>query len=571
MGRARAELVRFVILTRHFFGRLFRNETVDFEDQMKERLSAVLALLAVFFAWSSWLLLFKYHFVPDLNRSWQEKNYIFTLMMLTFAVITLLEWDVLLPDRRDFLNLTPLPVRLRTVYAAKLASFLLFIGMFSVAMTSIPSVLFSIYLTEWRTKSLALGGRYIFSHILSGFAANAAVFFAVVFLQFLLMAVLPKRLYQSASLAVRFALTAGLVLLLLGFIAEPSILGRSFHSLGTLKEAGDPWLLRFPPLWFVGLYEVMVGIRDPFFAAQALTAGRVLVLALAAFALSSALSYHRHVRKTLEARKGRPALLPLREGWRRLLGATVLRSHEERAVYAFFADTLKASGKHRMALTNYLGVALAAILLVAVTYKDSLRSMSPSSGLVLALPLVVALTLVLGVRVLVDRPVAPEANWVFRLTETPRPEKYVSGLKKAVVLKFLLPFFGIVFLLHAMIWPGWQAGLHAAFGALVSLLAVEAAFFGYRKVPFAATYLPGKLKLQFTAIPLIIVLPPLLSALAAVEKGLLRRPAWGLVFLMAVAASKAGSWALNKRCCRGRTLIYEEAPEPALISFPEAS
>jgi len=36
----------------------------------------------------------------------------------------LLEWEMLFPDRRDFINLTPLPVRLRTVFAAKLASFL---------------------------------------------------------------------------------------------------------------------------------------------------------------------------------------------------------------------------------------------------------------------------------------------------------------------------------------------------------------------------------------------------------------------------------------------------------------
>ena len=80
MGGLRTELGQLNILSRHFFGRMFRNETVDFEDQMKERLIVALTLLAVFFAWSSELLLFKYHFVPDANRSWQEKNYIFTLI-----------------------------------------------------------------------------------------------------------------------------------------------------------------------------------------------------------------------------------------------------------------------------------------------------------------------------------------------------------------------------------------------------------------------------------------------------------------------------------------------------------
>ena len=119
------------LLSRHFFERLFRNDFVDFEDQMKARLVAVLAVLAVVVGWSSQLLVFfKYELSPDAGTSWQEKNYIFILMMLLFGVATLLDWEALFPDRRDFVNLTPLPVRLRTIFAAKLVSFLAFIGLF---------------------------------------------------------------------------------------------------------------------------------------------------------------------------------------------------------------------------------------------------------------------------------------------------------------------------------------------------------------------------------------------------------------------------------------------------------
>ena len=247
MAGWRTEAGQFTLLTRHFFGRLFRNDMIDFEDQMKEKIIVVLTLLAVFFAWASWLLLFKYHFVPDIDRSWQEKNYIFTLMMLVFAVVTLLEWDVLFPDRRDYLNLTPLPVRLRTVFASKLASFVLFIACFSVAMMSVSSGLFSLYLTQWRADTVGLAVRYVLAHLAAGFAAACAVFFGVVFLQFLLMAVLPAGLYRRSATAVRFTLALGLVFLLLSFAIAPSILGRSFDDLGRLKESGDPFMFRFPP------------------------------------------------------------------------------------------------------------------------------------------------------------------------------------------------------------------------------------------------------------------------------------------------------------------------------------
>lgn len=569
MGGLRTELSQLNILSRHFFGRMFRNETVDFEDQMKERLIVVLTLLAVFFAWSSELLLFKYLIVPDANRSWQEKNYIFTLMMLVFAVVTLLEWDVLFPDRQDFSNLMPLPVRLRTMFTAKLVSFVLFIGMFSVAMTSVSSVLFAIYLAEWRAKSAAVLVRFIVSHILAGFAANFAVFFGFVLLQSFLMAAIPPGLYRKVSLLVRFVLITALVFLLFGFVVQPSMLGSSFHSLETLKNTGDPFLLRYPPLWFVGLYEVLVGTADPLFEAQARTGGLVLLLSLAAFAASSAVSYHRHVRRTLEVRKGSPAFSRIREGWRRFLSLTVFREPEERAVFGFFSDTLRSSGKHRMSLAYYLAVGAAAILIFVVSYRESFRALTPANGFLLVQPLLLVFALVAGIRVLVDRPAAPEANWVFRLTETPRTAKYLAGLKKSVLLHLILPLFVGVFALHAWLWDARTALLHAAFGLVISVLAVEAAFYHYRKVPFACTYIPGKLKLQFTAIPVLIGLLLTMMALAAIEKTILMDPGRGVAFLTVAAAALFAMRIGNKSYYKKSSLLFEEEPQAAMVTFPE--
>jgi hypothetical protein len=569
MPGLRTELGQYTILSAHFFGRLFRNETVDFEDQMKEKLYVALTLLAVFFAWASWLMLFKYHFVADLNRSWQEKNYIFTLMMLVFALITLLEWDILFPDRQDFLNLTPLPVRLRTVFAAKLASFVMFVGLFSVAMMSVSAVLFSIYLAEWRANSLVLAGRYVVSHVLAGFAAALVVFFTFVFLQFLLMALLPHGLYKRVSLGVRFLLIAALVFLLLSFIAAPSVLGRSFHDLGDLKESGDMFMFRFPPLWFVGLYEVLLGTRDAVFIAEARTAGLSLLAALLAFAAASGLSYHRHLRKTLEVQKSGPAFFRVREGWRKALAATVLRTPEERTVYGFFADTLRASSKHRTAFSYYLAVGAAAILLLAVAYRQAFRMLTPDNGFLLAQPLLLAFTIIAGIRVLVDQPAASEANWVFRMTETGTTRRYLDGLKKAVFIKLILPLFLAVFVLHAFLWDPGLAFVHAAFGTVVSGLAVAAAFYHYRKVPFACTYVPGKIKLHFTAIPALIGLLLTMMALTAIEKAVLDDPVRDGAAVLAGAAVLGLALRLgNRRFYRDNGLVYEEEPESAMVELP---
>jgi len=568
MPSLRTEFGQFSILSWHFFGRLFQNETVDFEDQMKEKLYVALTLMAVFFAWASWLMLFKYHFVADIDRSWQEKNYIFTLMMLVFALITLLEWDILFPDRQDFLNLTPLPVRLRTVFAAKLASFVMFVGLFSVAMMSVSAVLFSMYLTEWRANSLVVAVRYVVSHILAGFAAALAVFFAFVFLQFLLLALLPRGIYKRVSLAARFLLIAGIVFVLLSFIAAPSVLGRSFHDLGDLKENGDMFMFRFPPLWFVGLYEVLLGTHDAVFIAEARSAGLAVLAAILAFAAASGLSYHRHLRKTLEVDKSGPAFFRVREGWRKALWATVLRTPEERTIYEFFADTLRSSSKHRIAFSYYLAVGLAAILLLAVAYRQAFQMLTPDNGFLLAQPLLLAFTIIAGIRALVDQPVASEANWVFRVTETGATRRYLDGLKKAVFIKLILPLFLAVFALHSFLWDPGRAFVHAAFGTVVSSLALAGAFYHYRKVPFACTYVPGKIKLHFTAIPFLVGLLLTMMALMAVEKAVLRDLRDGAVVLaVAAAAGLALRWG-NRRFYRLNGLVYEDAPEAAMIELP---
>jgi hypothetical protein len=566
-----SEIRQLALLTRHFFRRLFRNDMIDFEDQMKERLIVVLALLAVFFGWASLLLLFKYHFVPDINRSWQEKNYVFTLMMLVFGLATLLEWDVLFPDRRDFLNLTPLPVRLRTVFAAKLASFFMFIGFFSMATMSLSAGLFSIYLTQWRSNTIGLAVRYIGAHLAAGFAAAFVVFFGVVFLQLLLMALLPAALFRRLATALRFVLAAGLVFLLLSFIIAPTVLGRSFHDLEGLKETAEPFMFRFPPLWFVGLYEVLLGSRDPIFVAEARTAGLAMFLALVAFAGSAALSYRRHVIRTLETRKARPPFDPARRAWRRLLAVTFLRTPEELAVRDFFIDTLRSSPRHRMTLVFYAASGTAGILALVAGYRASFRNLTPANGFLLVLPLLIAFTIVVALRVIVDRPASPEANWIFRLTETPRTSRYVSGLKKAVILDFLVPLFLAVFAAHALIWDLRAALTHAVFGLIIAGLGVEAAFFRYRKVPFACSWVPGRLKLHFTAIPVLVGLFLTMMILAAAEKAVLGSLPAALSFLAISAAAAAALRSGNRRFYRmAGSLRYDEEPEAALIQLGPA-
>jgi hypothetical protein len=567
----REESAQIGILTRHFFQRLFRNDIVDFADQMKARLAAVLAILAVLVGWSSYFLVFfKYEFSPDVNISWQDKNYVFLLVMILFGIVTLLEWEVLFPDRRDFVNLAPLPVRLRTVFAAKLASFVAFIGLFSVAMNSLSSVAFALFLAQWRSNSVLFLARYVLAHLASAFAACFCVFFACVFVNFFLMAVLPSALYRRVSVLVRFLLIGLLVFLLLTLLVEPGSLSGAIRSLAKLKDHGSPLLLRIPSLWFVGLYEVLLGSKDPAFIALSRTAGWALGLSFGAFGLACALSYLKHYRKTLESatRERRPGWF--REGAVGLLPSLVLQSPEERAVGMFFSKTIRSSPRHRAVLVNGLAVGAALVMLSIVASRRNLQALDPANTYFLAQSLLLVFVLLAGLRIVVDVPAALESNWVFRVTESAQRGRYIAGLKKTILVQWFLPLAALIFLAHLWLWKdGRTALLHAVFCLDLSGLGLEALFFRYRKVPFASTHVPGKLRLQTRMVPYLAGLLALLAALAGLEKSLLDHPGRFWVFLPVSAILWAFLWIRNARFLKEHPLIYEEEPEPAMVGFPE--
>ena len=73
LARSKGQTKQFLILTRHFFLRLFINDIVFFEESMQQKIIALIAILAVFSGHLSTVLLSKYLWIRDENLSWAEK------------------------------------------------------------------------------------------------------------------------------------------------------------------------------------------------------------------------------------------------------------------------------------------------------------------------------------------------------------------------------------------------------------------------------------------------------------------------------------------------------------------
>jgi len=560
---------RTIVLTRHFFDRLFQNEVFPFEDQMKERLYMAGAFLAALGGFVSNSLLMKYMFWPDNGTSWQEQTFFLAFFMSVLAILVVLDWDILFPDPKDYANLIVLPMRLRMIFGAKFLSFLVFIGLYTVAVNAFAVFVVAFFLPKWRMDGdLGILCLYVAAHLLATAAAFLFVFFLFVFVHALLLLLLPPRLFKRASLLLRFAVLTVLGFGLMAFVIQSPVLVRLSDGILAAKAAGVSSAAAVPPLWFVGLYETILGSQDPVFRslagiAVAATAG----LALVYFA-AMALTYRRHVRRTPESEGSMDRMRLIRDrmlGWIERLAS---RDRTEQAVLRFTADGLRTSSRHRIQIVGFIALAFGLDMIFLTSAGPHMMDAAlPSRGL-LAAPLVIAFFLIVSLRLAFSVPISAEANWIFRLTEGERRAPYHAGRRKAIVVFALIPLAAGTAAVHFLIWPPGQALLHAAYVFFVSLFLMEIVFANFAKIPFACLSVPGKSKLQFFWAFYVLGFVIFTAVFSALERSFFVRGSGFPAFFVAAGLLLAAIWLLEARREFERLpIVYEEKPAPAMITL----
>jgi hypothetical protein len=572
IASVRGRTKQFIVLSRHFFDRLFQNEIFPFEEQMKEKIIVLLVLLAVLGGHVSNSILMRYMFVADNGLSWLEKCFFISFFMALLAFATILEWDVIFLDKKDFSNLRSLPIALRTLFYSKFASFLLFIGLFSAASNAIAVFAFAFYLPQWRSPSLLFLVRYMIAHVISALAANFFIFFFCVFLEALLMVFLSARFFRRLSLYVRFLLLAGLIFLMMMFFIDSISVSDTFSALTAYKDSHSPMILAFPPMWFVGLYEVLLGTQDPLYRSLAYLAVASMILMAAVSFVAMQVSYSRHLKKTLEEMKRPPYMRKFRNALSSGFNNLFLRNSIQRAMFRFFGQTLRNSSMHKFQLAGYLATAVGFILILLNSQQAAFRNMSASNKNLLAIPIILSIALLLGVRGVVNVPLASEANWIFRFTEGEKRQHYFMGLKKGIFFFILLPLFAVLFVFFTFLWGWFYALLHCLYGLAAALILMEILFWRYAKIPFACLTVPGKAKLHvlwwFYAAAILIFT----TQLSRIEKNLFTNlshfwPVIGAGFMIVFFLEVCQHLFIYGKV----QIVYEEEPEPVLIGLDPRS
>jgi hypothetical protein len=552
---------RFRELVRHFLMRFYDNDLLSPERDQLPGFAGLLGLLAapgmIIPLWLQlkFSRLGAYPIAVRDIMSLPEKFLFVTLGLTSVGLATVLQWDALFPDRRDYLVLCPLPLRLRTIFAAKVCSLAVLLGVATAAVTSLTPVLFPAVVMS--DAPLAVFARFSALHLATSLLACLFTFLAIVGVQGLFLNLLPHGLYRRVSAWLQMSCLFALLVQLLAAVRA--------YLLLDYRQPENHWsVYASPPLWFVGLYQYGMGWHQPVFrrlAGLALVAvGSAAVLAACTYTLA----YKRHVKRCLEAAETETARGPVRRWAADLVQRLATRRPFERAIFQFVTASAARSRKHRLYISAYAGLALAAAFEIAVgilAAKPGAWLYRPNRPFVL-IPFVVLFVLLPGLRHTFNIPAELEANWIFRLAEPRNQWRIAAGVRSATLVLGILPVYLGLLPLYVWLWGVPNALLHTAAGLGFALIAREILLFHFRKIPFTCSYAPrdGNKKI-FWALYIFCYFS-LVWTLTNLELWMLaapRRLAW-------LAAAVAACFAV----CRGllgrevEPLQFEDEPEPVV-------
>ena len=231
------------ILTAHFFRRFFDSDTVRVEGEtlttVGRAISAVAmpGLVVAFFLQNSY---------PQ-RSLWGaiEDQYFFVLF--SFVVMggaAIFEWEMLFPDRLDFLVLSPLPVRPLQMLRTKAAALGAFLALFLVSSNLLGALVLPLM-----SKGDIL--RHMYAHTVAVLLAGLFAALFCLALAGVLLCLLGAARFRALSPVIQMLAVTALLLFMIHY-------GKTGDSLQWWLQDGSGWTRWLPPIWFLGLYQVLL-------------------------------------------------------------------------------------------------------------------------------------------------------------------------------------------------------------------------------------------------------------------------------------------------------------------------
>jgi hypothetical protein len=499
------------VLTRAFLARFFENEAAGTTTDAREGFFWLIAALGtpgiflplwMYFRWAEVAAI---RGLPSMHVALLFDQTIYLgITAVGVALLTAMVWHTLIIERRDALILGSLPVRRRTVTIAKLAALTAYIALISVGMHGIAALLYGFGLSSLESWDRLL--RFTTGQMSASVLLNCFVFFAIVGAQNAVIAIVgPRRFARVSSLLQVGVVGAGVGLLLL----LPFMVGHAdalAERVPAYPRAMD-WL---PPVWFLGLHQVVSGTDAPAMgplAARALVGtGAALALTLVSFPIAGA----RIMRAAVEGQVTRQSS-QLTHAARWLVAAIGL-TPQRRGALQFTLAALARTHQQRLILAVTVGAGLAIVMPAAVLYLEGAnlgfwthRGWRPPPVSLVAAPLLWNFVIVCGMRAAMALPSELPAAWLFSVAPAPMFVGRHAARSLLVLPGVILPL-AVAALVWYRVWPaGLVTGALVA-EALAMMAVVDGALWGFVGIPCAKPLTPHRSGLASRWPALLVVL-----------------------------------------------------------------
>jgi hypothetical protein len=399
--------------------------------------------------------------------------------MLAAALLAAVTWEALLPDRTDQEIVGTLPVRPRTLAAARLVAALIVATILSSAISLPVAVMLAIAAPSH--PALGFLPTVFVAHVTTTMGASLFAFSVLLVARGGIAFCFGEHVSERFATVLQLVIVAALAEV---FFFLPSVL----PALVNRMIDGDPVAMTLPPVWFAALYSWLVGTSHAALATPAALAPLAFAggigLAIPVYLLPAAVL----ARRTLETQHR--LHVGLISSLARTAAVALPASAVMRAILVFIVASLLRSRRHRLIVTAYTGLAIAigTMSMLAGNIRGIIALDRPGVSL-LALPLVMIFFVTLGLRTAFTIPTDFEANWSFRLVQ-PRVMTAIDATVIAILLVGVFPIAAAAS--TAAFVLGWGVRLSVAVGAidLLSAMAlVEWSLLDWRKIPFTCGHL----------------------------------------------------------------------------------